>query len=176
MGDASEYFLPLQEGLGVLLDAASECIIGAWSRGVLAVLSVAPTSVIRRGGLSIEAWALAVWVCAEILAHVLAIHSKAGSLHLHEEGSGIRLDTASECIIGARSRGVLAVLNVAPTSVIRRGWLSIEPWALAVWVCTETLAHVLAISASNLALQECAHAKVLIYAGHGGVSSKDAIT
>merc|ERR1719272_2143603 len=126
MGNAPEHLLPLHEGLGILLHAVCKRIVGHRRVRVLAVGDKAGTRVIRRGWLSIESWALAVWVGAELLAHVLAIHSKAGSLHLHQESGGVLLHAVDKRIIGHRRVWVLAVGDEAGTRVVGGCWLSIE--------------------------------------------------
>merc|ERR1719359_421994 len=173
-GNAAEHFLPLQEGRCVALHTVDKRIIWARSRRVLAILCVAATGVIRGCRLPIESRALAVGVGTELLAHVLAIHSKVGYFHLQEECGGVRFHAVDKGVIWARSRRVLAILRVAAAGVIRGCRLPIESWALAVGVCTELLAHILTVRASNFALQKCAHAKILIHARHCGLPGKNA--
>merc|ERR1719272_687518 len=118
MGNAPEHLLPLHESGGVLLHAVCKRIVGHRRVRVLAVGDKACTRVIRGGWLSIESWALAVWVGAELLAHVLAIDSEAGSLHLHQESGCVLLHAVDKRIVGHRRVWVLAVRDEAGARVI----------------------------------------------------------
>mmetsp|Transcript_22043 Transcript_22043/g.66216 ORF Transcript_22043/g.66216 Transcript_22043/m.66216 type:complete len:219 (-) Transcript_22043:216-872(-) len=76
---------PLQKrDLGVLPHASHKAVGGAGGRGVLAELVQTQAGVANRGGVALEARALALGILAHLLAHLLAIHPERRQLRLQE--------------------------------------------------------------------------------------------